>query len=116
MSLSLSNYSKIKGIPIEALEDFELYESKYRGEASIAIPYFDANGENTAIRFRNALKGKERFRWGKNTELSLYGLNRLEKAEKAGFVIIVEGGKRLPHPLVQRNGSITGLLIFLGKS
>ena len=91
MSLTLNKYSKIKGIPRSYLENIGLYEAEYKGETSIAIPYHDKKGNVIGNRYRNAAKGKDRFRWGKGTKLNLYGLDRLNRAEKAGYVVIVEG-------------------------
>lgn len=41
---------------------------------SIEIPYFDRNKQKTATKYRNAVKGDDRFRWGEGSKMSLYGL------------------------------------------
>jgi hypothetical protein len=44
-----------------------------------------------SVRFRLALDGDDRFRWRKGSKVCLYGLNRLEDAMGAGFLVVVEG-------------------------
>jgi len=44
-----------------------------------------------AVRFRVSLEGVNRFKWRTGTKPCLYGLWRLDKAQQAGFVVLVEG-------------------------
>ncbi len=58
----------------------------------VRIPYRDAKGEETAVRYRVSLTAEgDRFTWKKGVQTSLYGLWRLEAARKAGYVVLVEG-------------------------
>jgi len=68
----------------------------YSGEPAIRIPYRNLDGSEAAVRFRTALEKSEdridnRFRWRKGSKAMLYGLERQEKIEKAGYVVLVEG-------------------------
>jgi putative DNA primase/helicase len=64
-------------------------------EQTVRIPYRNENGEEAAVRFRVALEkseeGDDRFRWRAGDKAMLYGLWRLEKIRKAGWVVLVEG-------------------------
>jgi hypothetical protein len=55
----------------------------------------DTHGQEGAIRFRLALTkgegGDNRFRWKSGSKPTLYGLQRLEDARRAGDVALVEG-------------------------
>jgi DNA primase len=68
-----------------------LREITYQGAPAIRIPYFSHDGTDAAIRFRVATDGPDRFRWRKGSSPRLYGLHRLPAAQKAGYVVLVEG-------------------------
>lgn len=92
----LENYSNSKGLPVEFLKKLGLSDRNYQGKPAIRIPYRDEHGEEKAIRFRTALEKSEdgtdnRFRWCSGSKAMLYGLWRLEKIRKAGYVVLVEG-------------------------
>ena len=93
---NLENYAAAKGLPVEFLQKLELTDRNYQGKPAIRIPYRDVHGEEKSIRFRTAL-GKtadgtdNRFRWRSGSKAMLYGLWRLEKIRKAGYVVLVEG-------------------------
>ncbi len=93
---TLENYASAKGLSVEFLRKLELSDKKYQGEPAIRIPYRDEHGEEKSIRFRTALEKSEdstdnRFRWRSGSKAMLYGLWRLEKIRKAGYVVLVEG-------------------------
>src|SRR5215204_2506438 len=101
---SLQEYANAKNLPIEFLTDgtVGLTDSTYYCRTSetkvpaITIPYLDESGNDLAIRYRTGLhkpaSGDDtRFRWAKNTTLTLYGRNWLDIAREQDFVFIVEG-------------------------
>jgi len=93
---NLENYAAVKGLPAEFLKKLELTGRNYRGKPAVRIPYRDEHGEEKSIRFRTALEKSEdgtdnRFRWRSGSKAMLYGLERLEKIRKAGYVVLVEG-------------------------
>ena len=63
----------------------------YLGRPAVRIPYVDAEGTEIAVRFRIGLAGDDRFRWRRGSKPRLYGLQRVEHAHEAGYVVLVEG-------------------------
>jgi len=85
----LADYAESKRLPIEFLRSIGLTEINYQGAPAIRIPYFAADDSESAVRFRIALDGKDRFRWRTGAKRCLYGLNRI--TDSASYVVIVEG-------------------------
>jgi hypothetical protein len=90
VGLTLVQYAVAKQIPVEFLKTLGLSEFTYDHKPALRIPYFTAGGEELAVRFRIALEG-DRFRWKSGSKPCLYGLHRLAEAQKAGYVVLVEG-------------------------
>ncbi len=88
---TLAIYAGAKRLPVEFLKSHGLTDISYLGNPALKIPYLDAKGTETAVRFRIALDGKDKFRWKKGCKPLLYGLNRIDDARKAGEIVIVEG-------------------------
>ena len=92
---NLENYAAVKGLPVEFLKKLGLTNRNYQGKPAVRIPYRDEHGQEKSIRFRTALEkseeGDNRFRWRSGSKAMLYGLERLEKIRKAGYVVLVEG-------------------------
>ena len=92
---NLKNYAEAKGLPVEYLTKLGLSDRKYQGRPAVRIPYRNVSGEEAAVRFRIALEkseeGDERFRWRTGSKAMPYGLWRLEKIRKVGWVVLVEG-------------------------
>jgi hypothetical protein len=96
---TLEAYAASKNLPVEfltsddvALEDGTCYVKEVGKEVpAVEIPYADRDGELLANRYRIAVGGDDKFRWQKGSTTALYGLHRLEEAEKAGYVLLVEG-------------------------
>jgi putative DNA primase/helicase len=92
-------YAASKDLPLKfltsddvALEDGTCYiKALGREVPAVEIPYADQNGEQVATRYRIAVGGDDKFRWEKGSTTTLYGLHKLEEAEKAGYVLLVEG-------------------------
>lgn len=87
---TLEAYSGAKRIPVEVLQSFGLSEI-YLPAPTVRIPYIDGEGNVSAIRFRTALEGEDRFRWKSGAKPTLYGLNRLVQARSRGYAVLVEG-------------------------
>jgi putative DNA primase/helicase len=96
---TLEAYAASKNLPLEfltsddvALEDCTYFVKEVGKEVpAVEIPYADRDGELLANRYRIAVEGDDKFRWQKGSTTALYGLHRLEEAEKAGYVLLVEG-------------------------
>ena len=92
---TLQGYAEAKRLPVEYLETLGLRDAKYQGSQAVRIPYHSPDGSETAVRFRLALEksvgGDLRFKWRGGSKTALYGLERLEEARKAGYVLLVEG-------------------------
>src|SRR3712207_2948167 len=96
---TLEAYAASKNFPLEfltsddvALEDGTCYvRAQGREVPAVEIPYADRDGELLANRYRIAVGGDDKFRWEKGPATTLYGLHKLEEAEKAGYVLLVEG-------------------------
>jgi hypothetical protein len=75
-----------------ALEDGTCYVKEMGKEiAAVEIPYADRDGDLLTNRYRIAVGGDDKFRWEKGSTTTLYGLHKLEEAEKAGYILLVEG-------------------------
>jgi hypothetical protein len=94
-SCNLENYAKAKRLPVGFLEKLGLSDRKYQKRPAVRIPYLTKSGEEGAVRFRINLEksedGDDRFKWRTGSKVMLYGLWRLEKIRKAGWVVLVEG-------------------------
>jgi len=89
--LTVEALAEAKGLPAEFLRGLGLTTVKLQGRPAVVIPYYDRDGNESAVRYRLALQGEARFRWRRGSRVLPYGLDRLEKARKAGYVVLVEG-------------------------
>jgi hypothetical protein len=92
LGLTLAEYAAAKRLPIGFLQRCGLEDCRHGAHAAVRIPYFDADGNELAVRFRHALqKGRpdQRFTWKQGTKVCLYGLDRLAGA--ADEIVLVEG-------------------------
>jgi len=87
--LSLLELARDKGLPWQYLFTLGITEDK----GGLRIPYHLPDGTSAARhRIRTALVAREGSRWSKGKgEIVAYGLERLEAARKAGYLILVEG-------------------------
>ena len=94
-SCTFEAYAEAKGLPVEFLKRLGLARITYSGSRAVRIPYFDPDGEESAVRIRLALEKHperdDRFRWRKGSRPTLYGLWRLPRIRDAGYVVLVEG-------------------------
>jgi hypothetical protein len=96
---TLDAYAASKNLPLEfltsddvALEDGTCYiKALGREVPAVEIPYADQSGEQFTTRYRISPGGDDKFRWEKGSTTTLYGLHKLEEAEKAGYILLVEG-------------------------
>jgi hypothetical protein len=93
VGLTLEDYAAAKQLPIEFLQKQGVSQINLGNPSRpvLRIPYYDERGDEAAMRFRLRLHGKDRFKWRKGSKPMLYGLQRLEKIRKVGWVILVEG-------------------------
>jgi hypothetical protein len=89
---TLRAYADAKQLPEDLLRGLGLSDIWYLGARALRVPYFDAKGNNPAVRIRLALEkdkaGDNRFRWKQGSKPFLYGLWRL-RAEQS--VTVLEG-------------------------
>jgi hypothetical protein len=88
--LTLAEYVAAKALPVSFLQECGLSDTMLTGRSVVRIPYFGAEGEEVALRFRVALAG-DRFRWKSGSKPCLYGLSRIGDAQGAGYTVLVEG-------------------------
>lgn len=81
----LETYARDKMLPQVYLEKIWKLSDYKKG---IKIPYYDANENVVATRYRG--EGKT-FRWEKNSKIIPYGLQRLNRIIDQEYVILVEG-------------------------
>jgi hypothetical protein len=85
--LTLAQLAEAKRLPEEFLRSLGCADAP---GPLVRIPYYDADRNVVAIRYRMALKGA-RFRWRSGDHVMLYGLERLAEIRAAGWVLLVEG-------------------------
>ena len=86
---SLAEYVQI---PVGFLRECGLNSIVENGRRSVAVPYRDEIGQTLAVKKRASLSGTPKYVWAiPGLSASLYGLERLEEAERQGFLVLVEG-------------------------
>jgi hypothetical protein len=94
-SCTLQAYAEAKHLPADFLGRLGLSDITYSGSPAVRIPYFDQDGDETAVRIRLALEKHpdrdDRFRWRRGSKPTPYGLWRLSLIESASYVVLVEG-------------------------
>jgi putative DNA primase/helicase len=89
---SLAPLAEAKRIPVDWLAALGVREIVDRyGKPAVEIPYRAERGGLIATRTRIKLSGKKHTLSAKNSKACLYGLDRLDEAQQAGYVILVEG-------------------------
>lgn len=91
LGCTLDQYAEAKGLPVEFLRMLGLSEITYMGNPAVRMPYLDAAGTELCVRFRVALAGDVKVRTRAGNKLHLYGLNSLDRATEAEYVVLVEG-------------------------
>ena len=97
--LTLDDYARAKALPVDFLKSLGVSQTTFGITPAVRIPYFGADGEELAVRFRIALEG-DRFRWEAGTKLCLYGQERLAEAQPGWTRGAGRRGIGLPYPLV----------------
>ena len=89
--LALEEYAKAKALPVDFLVGLGLATVYLQGRPCVRIPYCDTDGTEIGARIRLSMTGKNRFRWRTGTRAMPYGLERLDDARQAGYIVLVEG-------------------------
>ena len=77
---TLLDYADAKGLDLEMLKEWGLFEKVYQGRTVVHMPYRNETGETTAVRRRLSLKkGPQRLTGRARRIPTLYGLWRLEE-------------------------------------
>ena len=89
---TVAEYAAAKQLSVEVLKSLKIVDLHLQGTPAIKIPYFDREGNETAVRFRKAIVktegADERFSWRKGSKTSLYGLWRLKPSD---YIVVCEG-------------------------
>ena len=84
-TISLADYAREKRLPVDFLSQLGLRDKKrHDGRGTVRIPYLDETGCERAVRYRIALRGNDKFRWGTASKLLPYGVWRLNSTREAG--------------------------------
>ena len=88
---TLAAYASTKQVKPEFLHSLGIAQVPYLGAPALKTPYRDATGAESAIRYRVALDGPDKFRFRRGDKALLYGLDRIAAAREAGAITICEG-------------------------
>jgi hypothetical protein len=86
----LTQLAQAKRLPESFLRE-ELRLHDLGGGRAVGIPYYGMTGEELSVTRRLALKAGDGTRRPQGGKLAAYGLWRLDRANKEGFLIVVEG-------------------------
>jgi hypothetical protein len=86
--LTVADLAEAKRLPVEFLSG-EVGLRDLPG--GVGIPYHNAAGEEIAVKRRTALKATEGSYWPQGQPLAAYGIWRIDRANRAGFLILAEG-------------------------
>lgn len=89
--ISLADLAQDKLIHPTFLHNLGCREGVYQNKRAVIFPYRNAQGHSLRERARFALKATDGTRWLKGEKQYAYGLDRLEDARKASYLVIVEG-------------------------
>lgn len=90
--LTLARYAAAKKLPVEFLSKCGLRQVHLSGTPAVAMPYFNADESERAVRFRIAMdKDQERFRWRNGSKPCLYGLGRMSEFSGKKYIFVPEG-------------------------
>jgi hypothetical protein len=95
---TVARYAAAKGLPEDFLRSdaVALEDAQWWGVDAVEIPYADEEGEYVLGRYRVSLTGDKKVVSQKGTKTIPYGLNRLDDAREAGYVLLVEGESDCP--------------------
>jgi hypothetical protein len=85
--VTVATLGESKRLPVVFLLRLGLYDTSH----GVAIPYYSTDGAPIAVKERTALKAKHGSFWPKGVKLAAYGAERIADANKAGFLVAVEG-------------------------
>lgn len=86
ITYTVTEYAREKHLPVEFLASLGLSN----GNKNVVIPYFDADNNVMATRYRNHPNNPQRFSWKKGSKTILYGLWKLKEFND-DYIILVEG-------------------------
>ncbi|HEX4829399.1 MAG TPA: hypothetical protein VFV12_14310, partial [Xanthobacteraceae bacterium] len=89
-SLYLYELAKAVDLPAEFLRRLGLDNFRVNRWRAVRIPYLDAGGKLTAVRYQVSLDGESRLKWRGGDKPALYGMDRLEEFRREGWVLLVE--------------------------
>jgi hypothetical protein len=88
LTITLADLAGHKKLPVDFLEAEGLHDLPLGG---VGIPYKDITGKTLCVKERTALSAGSGSYWPRGKSLLAYGEHRLEDAERAGYLVLVEG-------------------------
>ena len=91
---NLEQYAKAKRLPIDFLKSVGVSQIPHHPAAegpAVRIAYHWPDGSEAAVQYRIALKAENPFRFKSGSKALLYGLERLQEAKDAGYLVLAEG-------------------------
>ena len=90
VGVTLQGLCAARQLSPELLRGLGVHDVRLRSGPAVAIPYYDTDGQEVAVRYRIALTG-DRFRWREGSKVLPYGLWMLENFRPRRWVLVVEG-------------------------
>src|SRR2546426_1320334 len=88
VGLTLNEYAEAKRLSIEFLRKLGVGDVYVSGMTAVRIPYLNEQGQVAAARLRHSMSGDSRFTWKRGDKPCLYGLSRLPRARKKGYICV----------------------------
>ena len=90
---TIAQYARAKGLPEDFLKSdaVALEDTEWWGVEAVEIPYADEEGDYVLSRYRISLAGDRKVVSKKGDTVMPYGLNRLDDAQEAEYILLVEG-------------------------
>jgi hypothetical protein len=88
LAITLADLATHKKLPVDFLEAEGLHNLPLGG---VGIPFKDITGKTLCVKERTALSAGSGSYWPRGKRLLAYGEHRLEDAERAGYLVLVEG-------------------------
>jgi hypothetical protein len=89
--LTLEELASVKKLPLSFLQALGCRNTRRNSVTAVLIPYPDTSSNIAGIRYRHSMKEEPRFSWRKGDHAMPYGLPRLARAKRAGYMVWGEG-------------------------
>jgi hypothetical protein len=106
--MTLERYAKRTRLPIEFLSRLGLHDARRNGKPAVRMPYYGEDGNEVLYRDRVKADGHDKVKSQYRSSVCLYGLDRLDKIRRAGYVFLVEGESDT-QTLIYHNKPVLGI-------